>query len=100
MNKDSSSDNVGHLAWCALVALNLQRHDRLVVSEARKIYFLTRWLADARKQKRFSRKLTEHIDWLLSQWTPTGVRARLNQKLQYLWLTSRATSTTCRTYSD
>lgn len=86
MNKDSSSDNIGHLAWCAMVALSIQRHDKLVVTEAQENLFLTRWLAEARKQKRFSRNLSEHIDWLLSQGRRLGVRARLNQKLHYLWL--------------
>ncbi|HDC4358583.1 TPA: DUF2913 family protein [Enterobacter hormaechei] len=45
-------------------------------------------MADARKQKRFPRNLTEHIDWLLAQGRRLGVRARLNQKLHYLWLMS------------
>lgn len=88
MNKDSSSVNIGHLAWCALVALGFQRRDRLVVTEAQENIFLIRWLADARKQKRFPRNLTEHIDWLLAQGRRLGVRARLNQKLHYLWLMS------------
>lgn len=88
MNKDYSCDKIGHLAWCALVALGLQRHDRLVVTEAQENIFLIRWLADARKQKRFPRNLTEHIDWLLAQARRLGVRARLNQKLHYLWLMS------------
>ena len=88
MNKDSSFVNIGHLAWCALVALGLQRHDRLVVTEAQENIFLIRWLADARKQKRFPRNLTGHIDWLLAQGRRLGVRARLNQKLHYLWLMS------------
>ena len=90
MNKDSSYNNIGigHLAWCALVALGIQRHDRLVTTEAQENIFLIRWLADARKQKRFPRNLTEHIDWLLAQGRRLGVRARLNQKLHYLWLIS------------
>lgn len=88
MNKDSSYDNIGHLAWCALVALGLQRHDRLVVTEAEENLFLIRWLATARKQKRFSRHLTADIDWLLAQGRRLGVRARLYQKLHYLWLMS------------
>lgn len=88
MNKDSSYNNIGHLAWCALVALGFQRHDRLVTTEAQENIFLIRWLADARKQKRFPRNLTEHIDWLLAQGRRLGVRARLNQKLHYLWLMS------------
>ncbi|WP_254867403.1 DUF2913 family protein, partial [Salmonella enterica] len=88
MNKDSSYNNIGHLAWCALVALGFQRHDRLVVTEAQENIFLIRWLADARKQKRFPRNLTEYIDWLLAQGRRLGVRARLNQKLHYLWLMS------------
>jgi len=36
MNKAPSYDNIGHLAWCALVALSLQRHDGLLLSRLRK----------------------------------------------------------------
>ncbi|HBR6062508.1 TPA: DUF2913 family protein [Klebsiella pneumoniae] len=88
MNKECSSGGIGHLAWCALVALGLQKSKQRVVSETEENLFLIRWLATARRQKRFSPDLTGHIDWLLSQGRRLGPRARLTQKLEYLWLLS------------
>ncbi|HEN5063936.1 TPA: DUF2913 family protein [Klebsiella pneumoniae] len=88
MNNECSSGGIGHLAWCALVALGLQKSEQRVVSETEENLFLIRWLATARRQKRFSPDLSGHIDWLLSQGRRLGPRARLTQKLQYLWLLS------------
>jgi hypothetical protein len=56
-----------------------------VQSEAQENLFLTRWLADAQKQRRFSRDVAFDIDWLLKQGRRLGVRARLREKLDYLW---------------
>ncbi|MGR0455667.1 DUF2913 family protein (plasmid) [Escherichia coli] len=75
----------GHLAWCALVALALARQDGGVLSLAQENLFLTRWLATALKQRRFSRDVTPDIEWLLKQGRQMGVSARLASKLNYLW---------------
>lgn len=47
--------------------------------------FLTRWLATALKQHRFSREVAPDIEWLLKQGRTLGVRAKLRHKLDYLW---------------
>lgn len=47
--------------------------------------FLTRWLATALKQHRFSREVAPDIEWLLKQGRTLGVRAKLRYKLDYLW---------------
>lgn len=75
----------GHLAWCALIALRLAQRDDLVRSDMQKNLFLTRWLATAQKQRRFCREVAPDIDWLLKQGRTLGVRARLPQKLDYLY---------------
>ncbi|WP_074007485.1 DUF2913 family protein, partial [Yersinia intermedia] len=75
----------GHLAWCALVALTLARQDGGVQSPAQENLFLTRWLATALKQRRFSRDVTPDIEWLLKQGRQLGVSAKLVSKLNYLW---------------
>ncbi|HCM8914016.1 TPA: DUF2913 family protein, partial [Salmonella enterica subsp. enterica serovar Paratyphi B] len=49
------TEKSGHLAWCALVALAQVRQDSGVLSPAQENLFLTRWLATALKQRRFSR---------------------------------------------
>ena len=76
---------VGHMAWCALVAMHMARHDGKIHSEAEKSLFLTRWLASAQKQRRFCKDVATDIDWLLKQSRTLGVRAKLPQKLDYLY---------------
>ncbi|EBD8592506.1 DUF2913 family protein [Salmonella enterica] len=79
------TEQSGHLAWCALVALALARQDGGVLSPAQENLFLTRWLATALKQRRFSRDVTSDLEWLLKQGRQLGVSAKLASKLNYLW---------------
>ncbi|HCZ9102407.1 TPA: DUF2913 family protein [Klebsiella michiganensis] len=79
------TDRTGHLAWCALVALALARQDSGVLSPAQENLFLTRWLATALKQRRFSRDVTRDIEWLLKQGRQLGFSAKLASKLDYVW---------------
>lgn len=79
------TEKSGHLAWCALVALALARQNGDVLSPAQENLFLTRWLATALKQRRFSRDITPDIEWLLKQGRQLGVNAKLASKLNYLW---------------
>ncbi|EHD2989766.1 DUF2913 family protein [Salmonella enterica] len=79
------TEKSGHLAWCALVALALARQDGGALSPAQENLFLTRWLATALKQRRFSREVTPDIEWLLKQGRQMGVSAKLASKLNYLW---------------
>lgn len=79
------SERAGHLAWCALMALALARQDGGIQSVAQENLFLTRWLATALKQRRFSRDVTPDIEWLLKQGRQLGVSAKLASKLHYLW---------------
>lgn len=57
------TEKSGHLAWCALVALALARQEDGVLSPAQENLFLTRWLATALKQQRFSRDVTPDTEW-------------------------------------
>ncbi|ECG1392188.1 DUF2913 family protein [Salmonella enterica] len=79
------TEKSGHLAWCALVALALARQNGDVLSAAQENLFLTRWLATALKQRRFSRDVAPDIEWLLKQGRQQGVSAKLASKLNYLW---------------
>ncbi|EID6352277.1 DUF2913 family protein [Salmonella enterica] len=79
------TEKSGHLAWCALVALALARQNGDVLSAAQENLFLTRWLATALKQRRFSRDVAPDIEWLLKQGRQLGVSAKLVSKLNYLW---------------
>ncbi|ECS9353697.1 hypothetical protein DMH97_24080 [Salmonella enterica] len=73
------TEKSGHLAWCALVALALAKQNGDVLSPAQENLFLTRWLAAALKQRRFSRDVTPDLKWLLKQ------GCQLAGKLDYLW---------------
>lgn len=79
------TEQSGHLAWCALVALAMARQDSHGLTPIQENLFLTRWLATALKQRRFSRDVTPDIEWLLKQGRQQGVSARLSGKLNYLW---------------
>ncbi|MBW5840124.1 DUF2913 family protein [Yersinia enterocolitica] len=79
------TEKSGHLAWCALVALALARQDGSVQSPVQENLFLTRWLATALKQRRFTRVVSPDIEWLLKQGRQLGVSAKLTSKLNYLW---------------
>ncbi len=79
------TEKSGHLAWCALVALALARQNGDVRSPAQENLFLTRWLATALKQRRFTREINPDIEWLLKQGRQLGVSAKLASKLNYLW---------------
>ncbi len=63
MSTELLTKKSGHLAWCAMVALQLAKHDGLVGSESQENLFLTRWLATALKQHRFSREVAPDIEW-------------------------------------
>lgn len=67
------------------MALALARQDGGALSPAQENLFLTRWLATALKQRRFSRDVTPDIEWLLKQGRQLGVSAKLASKLDYLW---------------
>lgn len=79
------ADKAIHLAWCALMALHIARQDGSVCSESQENIFLTRWLSEASRQKRFARELAPDIGWLLKQGREQGVRARLRHKFEYIW---------------
>ncbi|MFW8292835.1 DUF2913 family protein, partial [Klebsiella pneumoniae] len=63
----------------------LARQNGDVVSPAQENLFLTRWLATALRQRRFSRDVASDIEWLLKQGRQLGVNAQLASKLNYLW---------------
>lgn len=86
---DSSNLYVDHLAWCALVALNMARQAGTVNSSAQENLFLCRWLAVAEKKRLFRRELANDIRWLLKEGREKGLRADLAGKLEYLWRASR-----------
>lgn len=70
------TEKSGHLAWCALTALALARQDDGALSPAQESLFLTRWLATALKQRRFSRDVAPDIEWFDERDVETGFMVR------------------------
>lgn len=75
MSTESLTKKSGHLAWCAMVALQLAKRDGKVSSESQENLFLTRWLATALKQHRFPRDVAPDIEWLLKQGRTLGAKS-------------------------
>lgn len=67
------------------MALALARQDGGFLSPAQENLFLTRWLATALKQRRFSREVASDIECFLKQGRQLGGSAKLASKLYYLW---------------
>ncbi|MCW8114199.1 DUF2913 family protein [Yersinia intermedia] len=57
------TQNLGHLAFCALTALHLARQKETINSPYAENMFLTRWLSLAQKQKRFPKTVAQDIVW-------------------------------------
>lgn len=85
LSRETLTQQAGHMAWCALIALKLAQQEGLDASSAQQNLFLTRWLATALKQRRFHRDITPDMEWLLKQGRLYGVRAQLVSKLEYIW---------------
>ncbi len=85
---DNSNLYVDHLAWCALIALNMARKSGVVSSPAQENLFLCRWLVNAEKKRLFRRELAGDIRWLLKEGREKGLQAKLPGKLEYLWQAS------------
>jgi hypothetical protein len=81
---DTTTD-LSHLAFCALVALALERQSGGAPTPYAETLFLIRWLATAQKQKRFPRSVAIDIQWLLERGRRHGAAAKLRQHLEYLW---------------
>ncbi|WP_282677521.1 DUF2913 family protein [Serratia marcescens] len=81
---DTTTD-LSHLAFCALVALALERQSGGASTPYAETLFLIRWLATAQKQKRFPRSVAMDICWLLERGRRHGAAAKLRQHLEYLW---------------
>lgn len=76
---------LSHLAFCALVALALERQTGGAATLFAENLFLIRWLATAQKQKRFPRSVAIDIAWLLERGRKHGPAAKIRQHLEYLW---------------
>lgn len=81
---DTTTD-LSHLAFCALVALALERQSGGVSTPYAETLFLIRWLASAQKQRRFPKSVAIDIRWLLERGRKHGAAAKLRQHLDYLW---------------
>lgn len=79
-----SIDDIGHFAWCALIALRLAQQEGRASTVTTEHTFLLQWISDAYRQKRFPRSVVADIEHLLQLARQTGVRANLAGRLEYL----------------
>lgn len=82
---EESLADLAHFAWCALVGLRLAQQDGQALSPLTIHTFLVRWLADAKRQRRFPRSVAADIDSLLLQGRQKGQASNLQQRLESLW---------------
>lgn len=97
MTKIPLATQTAHMAWCALIALHTARQDGKVQSETQENIFIIRWLAEAKRTRRFSRDTARDIDWLLKQGRTLGLQAKMPFKLDFLW---KATTGSLEEQSD
>lgn len=83
---DQTTQDLAHLAFCALIALHTAAQDNVVTSPMAEHLFLIRWLATAQKQKRFTRNVAIDIQLLLDKGRKQGIGAKIKDQIEYLWL--------------
>ncbi|MCI1029607.1 DUF2913 family protein [Pantoea dispersa] len=74
---------VAHLAWCALVALHIERQNGLPEQDEHD--FLVAWLKAAHEAVSIHPDVKEDIGWLLQQADMHGKKAFLIRKITYVW---------------
>ena len=82
---DKPTQELGHLAWCLLTALQLAKQDGKAQTPMNQHLFIMQWLAGAQKQKRFPKSVAIDIQWLLNQGKTYGFGAKLKEKVDYLY---------------
>ncbi|WP_168195943.1 DUF2913 family protein [Nissabacter sp. SGAir0207] len=76
---------LGHFAWCLLVALKLAQQSGKVTNKTSEHLFVMGWLANAQKYKLFSRAVASDILWLQSEGKKKGAKANLIGNADYWW---------------
>lgn len=64
---EQTEQDLAHLAFCALVALQTAVQDGVATSPVAEHLFLVRWLPTAQKQTRFPRRVASDIQLLLNK---------------------------------
>lgn len=82
---DKPTQELAHLAWCLLTALQLAKQEGKAQTPMNQHLFIMQWLATAQKQKRFTKSVAIDIQWLLNQGKTYGFGANLKEKVDYLY---------------
>lgn len=80
-----TNDLLGHLAWCAQIALGIARRDKMVTTSVQEHIFLMNWLTTAQKRKLFPREIASEIDYLIRLGKQQGNIAGLKRKLTFIY---------------
>jgi len=76
---------ISHIAWCALIALNLAEQEGRITKTENENTFLSSWLNTALVEKRFDHGANQEIHWLISQCNRVDSDAGVKHKLTILW---------------
>ncbi|EHE5101727.1 DUF2913 family protein [Salmonella enterica] len=80
-----TTELLGHLAWCAQIALGIARRDKKVTTPLQEHIFLMNWLTTAQKKKLFSKAIACEIDYLIRTGKKEGILSNLKRKLTYIY---------------
>ncbi len=80
-----TNELLGHLAWCAQIALEVARRDKIVTTSVQEHIFLMNWLTTAQKSKLFPREIAGEIDYLIRTGKQQGIIAGLKRKLIFIY---------------
>jgi hypothetical protein len=83
---ENNFTDLEHFTWCALIACQLDKRERKVISDMASHRFIMSWLRTAKKQKRFPRTVASDIDYLISYGIRHGLSSRLREKIEFMHL--------------
>jgi hypothetical protein len=80
-----TTEQLGHFAWCALVALALARQEGLANNQVSEHVFTSNWLNKAWKEKRFPKSIAPELTGLIKKARAEGMSANLERVLYALF---------------
>lgn len=80
-----TTEQLGHFAWCALVALALARQEGRATNQVSEHVFMSNWLNKAWREKRFPKSIAPELTGLIKKARAEGMSACLEKVLYALF---------------
>ena len=80
-----TTEQLGHFAWCALIALALARQEGRATNQVSEHVFMSNWLNKAWNEKRFSKGIAPELTGLIKKARAEGMSASLEKVLYALF---------------